>query len=180
MNEKKNIYKEVQTGLNAGKSKTEIYNELTKSLPKSIVERSLAQWPLPEAKKQNRPMNIPLIVIAMFFALLALFRMIPALGGTGVNPRGVITVLLYFYTVYGIINCNLIGYMLIILVGANNIWFVIQLIRVNQGIPDSKIGMILAMSAAGILLAIIQKRKLFPNTSWFMRHKRDDKGNPIF
>ena len=175
MNEKKNIYKEVQAGLNAGKSKTEIYNELTKHLPKGIVERSLAQWPYPAAKQKNRPMNIPLIVIAAFFTLLAIAGMVPALNGTGVNPKGVITVLLYFYAVYGIINCNLIGYMLIILIGINNIVMIMQI-----GISDPKLGMILAMSAAGILLAILQKRKLFPNTSWLMRHKRDGFGNPIF
>jgi hypothetical protein len=36
------------------------------------------------------------------------------------------------------------------------------------------------MSAAAIVLAVIQKRKLFPNASWFLRHKKDSGGNIIF
>ena len=177
MNPRKHIFREVQSRLAAGESKLDVYNALKTRFHAPSVERSLAQWPLPAAKKQNQSMNVPLIIIAVFFALLTILSAAPVIDKLAPAQVANVAIILIIqlYTIYGVINCNLIGYMLLILISIRNI-----LMIVPGGISDPKLGMVLAMSAAAILLSVIQKRKLFPNTSWFLRHKRDSSGAPIF
>lgn len=177
MTSRSNLSKEVQTRLAAGESKSSIYNALKGSFAAKSVERSLAQWPLPTAKKRNQPLNMPLLIMAVFFALLVILNIAPQIRQLPPAQAaiGVVVIIIHLYTVYGIINGNLIGYMLIILMSLRNIAGILQ-----GGISDPKMGMLLAMSAAAILLAFLQKRRLFPNTSWFLRHKRDSDGHPIF
>ena len=177
MNPRSTLSKEVQSRLAAGESKSDIYTALKTKFPARSMERSLAQWPLPAVKKQTRSMNVPIIIIAVFFALLTVFSAAPVISS--LTPGQIIylfiILMIQLYTVYGVIHCNLIGYMLLILMSLRNILMILQ-----AGISDPKLGMLLAMSAAAILLSVLQKRKLFPNTSWLLRHKRDSDGNPIF
>ena len=177
MTPRSQLSKEVQTRLAAGESKADVYTALKSKFNAGAVERSLAQWPLPALKQQAKQMNVPLIIIAVFFTLLRILTITPVfntLAPAQMAAAGLI-VMVHLYTIYGVAFCNLIGYMLLILMGINNILNVVQV-----GFSDSKMIMVLGLSAAGIGLALIQKRKLFPNTSWFLRHKRDSAGNPIF
>lgn len=177
MSSRNTLSKEVQSRLAAGESKSDIYTALKTKYHARSVERSLAQWPLPAVKKQTRSMNVPIIIIAVFFALLTLFSAAPVISS--LTPGQIfylfIILMIQLYTVYGVINGNLIGYMLLILMSIRNILMILQ-----TGIFDPQLGMLLAMSAAAILLSVLQKRKLFPNTSWLLRHKRDSEGHPIF
>ena len=181
MNSRSQLSKEIQTRLTAGESKANIYNALKSTFPAGAVERSLAQWPLPAAKTAARQMNVPLVIIAVFFALLRLMLLIGAFQTLEsgqilrLMPLAILPLLIHAYVIYGVMNFNLIGYMLLILMALNNLFNIAKI-----GFGDPKIMMVLALSLAAIVLSLIQKRKLFPNTSWFLRHKRDASGNPIF
>ncbi len=178
MNIRSEIFKEVQIRLNSGLRKEQIYNELKEKYPPASVERSLAQWPYPEAKEKNRFLNVPLLIIVIVFALVKLLRMIeifqPLEPGTAgaVIPVAALTLILYLYIIYGVINCNLIGYMLVLLMSATTLLSMRTVANANM-LP-------MALSAAALALAWIQKSRLFPNTSWFLHHKKDSAGNIIF
>lgn len=181
MNLRSQIFREVQTRLNAGESKAVVYDALKTKFHASSVERSLAQWPLPETKKRNRHRNVPLIVIAIFFTLLKLlqlvgiFQTLEAGQRAAFLPLAALPVIIYAYIIYGIRNYNLIGYLLLLLMSIRNLLNIAQ-----AGTFSSKTMILAALSVAAIVLTLIQKRKLFPNTSWFLRHKKDADGNIIF
>jgi hypothetical protein len=178
MNIRSDIYKEVQAGLNAGKRKQQIYNELKEKYPAAAVERSLAQWPYPEAKTKNRFLNVPLLIIVIVFALVRILHMVAVFqtseSGAGLSaiPFAVLTLIIYLYIIYGVLNCNLIGYMLVLLMAAAS------LLSARSGSGGTALPM--ALSAAAFVLAWLQKSRLFPNTTWFLRHKKDSSGNIVF
>lgn len=181
MSTRREIGQAVQTRLAAGDTKADIYNALKAKYSPKAVEFSLAQWPTAALKKQYRTQNVPLIVITVFFTLLkilqmaAVFQTLEPGQRMSFLPVAALPVIIYFFVIYGVANCNLIGYMLLILLGIQNL---INLLQV--GMSDPKMLMVLALSGAAILLALLQKRRLFPNTSWLLRHKRDADGNPVF
>jgi hypothetical protein len=178
MNIRSEIFKEVQTRLNAGERKQQIYNELTGKYPAAAVERSLAQWPYPADKEKNRFLNVPLLIIVTVFALVKIVRMIaifqtlePGTAGMAI-PVAALTVVIHLYIIYGVFNCNLIGYLLVLLMSAATLLSARTVAGTNL-LP-------LALSAVALVLAWVQKKRLFPNTSWFLRHKKDSAGNIIF
>jgi hypothetical protein len=181
MSTRREISQAVQRRLAAGESKADIYNALKEKYNPRAVEFSLAQWPEGAARKQHRPQNVPLIVIAVFFTLVkilqlsAIFQTLEPAQRTAFIPVAALPVIIYLFMIYGVANCNLIGYMLLILLSIQNL---INLL--HAGMSDPKMMMILAMSGAAVLLALLQKRRLFPNTSWLLRHKRDSSGTPVF
>jgi len=168
------IYKEVQTGLNAGKRKEQIYNELKDNHPAASVERSLAQWPYPADKEKNRFLNIPLLIIVIVFALekiLHIAAVFQTLEPGQIAAAG-LTVLIHLYIIYGVKNYNLIGYLLVLLMAATTLLSTRSLGAGNM--------LALALSAAALALAWIQKTRLFPNVSLLLKHKKDSNGNIIF
>jgi hypothetical protein len=181
MSLRRELSQAVQTQLAAGETKANIYNTLKGKFSARSVEFSLAQWPLPALKKKYRQQNIPLIIISVFFTLLkilqmaAIFQVLEAGQKTAFIPVAALPILIYCFVIYGVVNCNLIGYILLMLLSIQNL---INLLQV--GLSDPKMMMVLALSGAAILLCLLQKRRLFPNTSWLLRHKRDAVGNPIF
>ena len=181
MSSRRETSQAVQTRLAAGESKADIYNALKGKYNPRTVEFSLAQWPEVSLKKKFRQQNVPLIIIAVFFTLLkilqmtAIFQTLEAGQRTAFLPVAALPVIIYLFVIYGVANCNLIGYMLLILLSIQNMINMLQV-----GPSDPKMLMVLAMSGAAILLSLLQKRRLFPNTSWILRHKRDSNGNPIF
>lgn len=181
MSLRREISQAAQTRLAAGETKADIYNALKGKYNPRTVEFSLAQWPTAALKKQHRQQNVPLIVIAVFFTLLkilqlsAIFQALEPGQRIAFLPAAALPVIIYLFVIYGVVNCNLIGYMLLILLSIQNMITMLQV-----GTSDPKMLMILAMSGAAILLALLQKRRLLPNTSWILRHKRDSDGNPIF
>lgn len=180
MSLRKEISQAVQTRLASGDSKADIYNALKGKYSPRSVEFSLAQWPEAALKKQHRPQNVPLVVIAVFFALLkilqmsAIFQALEPGQRMAFLPVAALPVIIYLFVIYGVANCNLIGYILLILLSIQNMINLLQ-----AGTSDPKMMMVLGLSGAAILLALLQKRRLFPNTSWILRHKRDSNGNPV-
>ena len=178
MNLSREIAKDVQTRLHAGERKEQIYKVLKEKYPPASVERSLAQWPYPEAKVKNQFLNVPLLIVVIVFALVKLLRIIAIFqalepgSGLTVIPFAALTLIIYLYIIYGVMNCNLIGYMLVVLMAATS------LLSTHSGGAGAALPM--ALSAAAFVLAWLQKSRLFPNTSWFMRHKKDSRGNIIF
>jgi hypothetical protein len=172
------LFKEVQSRLHAGLRKEQIYNELKETYPAASVERSLAQWPYPEAKEKNRMLNVPLLIIVIVFALVKMLRMIAVFqtmesgAAISVVPFAVLTLLIYAYIIYGVKNCNLIGYLLVFLMAATS------LLSARSGTPGTALPLVL--SAVALVLSWIQKSRLFPHTSWLLRHKKDSSGNIIF
>ena len=181
LSNRRQLSADVQVRLTRGESKSEIYNALKTSYSAASVERSLAQWPTPEAKAKNKYINITLLILAVFFTLLTLLLAISAYqtlepaSRIPALPILALPVLLFAYVIYGIKNYNLFGYLLIILFSAQHIFNIARM-----GINTSNDAMLLALSLVAIVLGILQKKRLFPNTSWVLRHKRDDSGNPIF
>lgn len=181
MSLRRELSKEVQSRLNAGEEKLSIYSALKGRFNANAVERSLAQWPAAAMKKQCRQQNVPLVVIAIFFLLLKLLQLVAIFQALEPGklmfaiPLAALPFIIYSYIIYGVKNCNLVGYILLILMSINNLLNIVQV-----GVFDPKMMMLLAMSAAAIVLAILQKRRLFPNTSWLLRHNKDEAGNPVF
>ncbi len=181
MNLRRELSKEVQSRLAAGESKADIYKALSGRFRAGAVERSLAQWPLAAAKKQYRQQNVPLVIIAVFFLLLkllqlaAVFQTLEPEKLVFAIPLAALPFIIYSYVIYGVKNCNLIGYILLILMSIRNLLLITQ---VDISNPQNM--MLFAMSAAAIVLAILQKRRLFPNTSWLLRHQKDSSGHLVF
>lgn len=169
---RKELASAVQARLNKGAKKETIYNELKEKFGAAAVERSLAQWPYPADKKKNLYLNVPLLIINGFFALLTILQIA---GGAGRSANGLLLLLIQLYILYGLKNCNLIAYLLVMLFGAR------ALIGIAMAATYSpQIMMLMAFNMTAIALAWIQKARLFPNTSILLRHKRDANGNPIF
>ncbi|MDD3276423.1 MAG: hypothetical protein PHP93_05170 [Kiritimatiellales bacterium] len=172
------LFKEVQARLNTGMRKAQIYTELKEKYPAAAVERSLAQWPYPEAKIKNRSLNVPLLIVVIVFALVkilyivAFFQTLEPGAVAAAIPLAALTVIIYLYIIYGVKNYNLIGYLLVLLMTATTLLST-RSIGTGNLLP-------LALSAAALALAWMQKTRLFPNTSWFLRHKKDGNGNIIF
>ncbi|MBC8207224.1 MAG: hypothetical protein ISR85_06595 [Kiritimatiellales bacterium] len=173
MSLRRELSQAVQTRLKAGESKIDIYNALKERFSAASVERALAQWPLPEACEKNRYLNYPLMIIVIVFTLVNALRLAPAFQTPGpYTARAVLIVIIHIYTIYGIKNFNLIGYLLALLLGIST---VLSIGTVGPGtvLP-------LALAAAAIVLSFMQKTRLFPNTPWILRHKKDENGQPVF
>lgn len=163
----------VQARLRAGDRKSKIYAALKEPYGARATARALAQWPYPEEKEKNRYLNYPLMIIAMVFTLVNALRVAPAFQTLGPGTaRAALIVIIHIYTIYGIKNFNLIGYLLILLLG------LFTLLSVGTVHAGTVLPLVLAVTA--IALAVIQKTRLFPNTSWLLRHKKDADGNIIF
>ena len=177
MKTRNELSKEVQTRLARNERKETIYAELKEKFGASAVERTLAQWPDPESKEANKHFNYTLIIIAAFFAVLTTLQLIglfPSITGTQL-AGGLLTLLLQLYIIYGLKNFNLISYLLVILFGIRT-----ALGAAFAGALTPNIMILLALSVAAIVLALIQKSRIFPNVSLFMSHKKDTDGTPIF
>jgi hypothetical protein len=161
------LAKEVQTRLADGERKAHIYNTLKEKYPAAAVERSLAQWPCPEARAKNRFLNVPLLIIAAVFTLTKTLRLIGIFQSLELSQQlaGVLAILIHLYILYGVLNFNLIGYMLVLLMSVTTL------------LGTRSAG---AANALPLALVWIQKSRLFPNTSWLLRHKKDSSGNIIF
>jgi hypothetical protein len=168
------LFKEVQTRLNAGERKEQIYNELKEKYPAPSVERSLAQWPYPETKQANSHINRMLLMVWSILLALKIVQLIHAAPAVppGAWPVLLLGVLLSVYVLYGIKNCNLISYLLVLVLGLSTLLKVRTLS--GPALP------VLAITLTVMALAWIQKTRLFPNVSLLLRHKKDSAGNIIF
>lgn len=168
------VGKDVQARLSAGDRKEAIYRDLKDKYSAASVARSLAQWPYPEDKEKNRFLNIPLMIIVISFTVLKLLQ-IQSVFHT-LEPAEIatasLTIIIYLYTIYGIKNFNLIGYLLALLIGISS------LLGIRAVNPSTLMPLVLGVTA--IVLAAMQKTRLFPNISWLMRHKKDTAGIPTF
>ena len=175
------IANEVQARLQAGDRKETVYRELKDLYGAGPVQRPLAQWPDPADKEKNKSFNYTLLILAAFFAglklvqIVQIFQTVERAAILPVLPLLAIPIIIYTFVIYGIKNGNLIGYMLIVLLGLQNILQVAQTSPLN---PHAF--MLLAMSLAAVILGGLQKKRLFPNVTVLMRHKKDADGNPIF
>jgi hypothetical protein len=174
MNLRRELSQEVQKRLAAGEDKTNIYNALKGKYSAAAVGRSLAQWPYPADKEKNRFLNYPLMIIVIVFALASVLRLIAVFqaGPLAAAIPAALAVIIHLYIIYGIKNYNQIGYLLAVLLG-------ISVLLSARSLAGSNM-MPLALAAAAIVLAFIQKSRLFPCTSWILTHKKDEAGNPIF
>lgn len=173
ISDRKKIANEVQTRLNAGEKKADIYHAMKEDYSAPSVERSLAQWAYPEDKKANRLLNVPLLIIAIVFAVVKTVQMGSVIRSLPLPQvlSSVLTVAIYLCAVSGIKNYNLLGYFLIILMSAGTLL---------STSPDKSNLLPMALAVAAIILALIQKKRLFPNTSFLLKHKKDSAGNIIF
>lgn len=174
MRKRQELAKEVQSRLAAGEGKDAIYRALKETYGASSVERSLAQWPGPDAKEKNKFLNVPLLIITTIFALVNLLQLVNGFQrfGSGELAKSVLLLLVQFYMVYGILNYNLISYLLVLLFGLN------ALLHIRSVSPATMMPLVLIVTA--MVLAWIQKQRLFPRTSWFLRHKKDSDGQILF
>jgi hypothetical protein len=178
MKQRRQISQAVQSRLRAGEDKASIYNELKEKWPAAAVERSLAQWPTEADRQKNRYLNYSLLMLVIFFtvikvlSLIGLFQTLEKQQMVALFPAAALTLIIHGYIIYGVKNGNLIGYLLVMLLGITSLLSVRSVSGANF-IP-------LALTAASIVLAWIQKARLFPNVSLILRHKRDADENIIF
>lgn len=173
------VSRDVQARLGAGERKEAIYNDIKSKYGDAAAERSLAQWAYPADREANKFFNFSLLVMALFFVLITALQIVGRFSAIGTTDlaKGLLTLLVWVYTLNGIKNFNLIGYLLIIVFGLQTI------VQSASQLPCtfSPIALFsLALSFASIVLALMQKKRLFPNTSFLMRHKRDAQGNILF
>jgi hypothetical protein len=178
MNPRRQISQAVQSRLRAGEDKQSIYNELKKTWPAAAVERSLAQWPTEAARQKNRYLNYSLLMLVIFFtvikliSLIGLFQTLEKQQMVALLPAAALTLIIHGYIIYGVKNGNLIGYLLVILLGITSLLSV-RSVGGSNIIP-------LALTAISIVLAWLQKSRLFPNVSLILRHKREADGSIRF
>lgn len=168
------IAKEVQTRLNAGESKASIYHAMKNDNNAMALERTLAQWPTRADKEKNRFINVPLLIIAIVFALATLIQFIGIVQNLAPIQAlsGILTILIFLFGIYGIKNYNLLGYLLLILMSLGTL--------MSAHAAGTFSPMPVALAVAAIVLALIQKRRLFPKTTFLLKHKKDSSGNIIF
>jgi hypothetical protein len=175
---RKQIAKEVQQRLDAGEQKLTIYNAMKDDFSAPAVEQSLAQRPYPADRINNQPWNYALFLLHSYLLTASVWSLSSQLAGKELKvtlfalPLIAITVLLRAAILIWIQKCNLIAYLLTIFLGIH------ACIKTRHATGEDIIPTILTLLS--IALAIRLKRKLFPNTSWFLSHKRDASGTPIF
>ncbi len=178
INLRSKVGEDVQLRLSQGQRKEQIYNELKDRHGAGAVERSLAQWPYPQDKRNNRYLNYSLLTVTLFFFLIKMLQLIGIFQTLEPGqmpaflPVVILPLIIYLYILYGIKNCNLIGYLLVLLFGLNTLLH-IRSINSSSVIP-------ITLAVMAMVLAWIQKTRLFPNVSFLLRHKRDNEGNIIF
>lgn len=178
MKQRRQISQAVQTRLRAGTDKESVYNELKEQWPAAAVERALAQWPTEADRQKNRYLNYSLLMLVIFFtaikviSLIGLFQTLEKPQMMALLPAAALTLIIHGYIIYGVKNCNIIGYLLVLLLGITSLLSV-RSVAASNFIP-------LSLTAASIVLAWIQKARLFPNTSLLLRHKRNADGSVRF
>lgn len=177
-NLKRDLAKDVQQKLNSGEKKERIYEDLKGKYSASSVERSLAQWPYPKDKTNSRHLNTALLIIMVIFTLVKILQFIDLFRALGsgqiwnILPAAVLTLAIYSYIIYGIKNGNLIGYLLVLLLGISTLLSTRSFSAANAA-P-------LVLTVVAMVLAWLQKRRLFPNVTLLLRFKRDSNGQPAF
>ncbi|MGE4490023.1 MAG: hypothetical protein AB7E95_10820, partial [Kiritimatiellales bacterium] len=156
MNKRQELAKEVQTRLAAGERKDAIYDALKGRYSAASVERSLAQWPYPEAKAANTHINRMMLMI---WSILTILNIALALNAASQLPMPAkllvfIAPLIQVAILVGLKNCNLLAYLLVIVMGLRTLLIVRTL--------NSQSFLLLAITVLAMAMAGYLKTRLFP------------------
>ncbi len=181
---RKVISKIIREHLADGEKKDDIFAYLQSEFNATdISSRFLAQWPYPAEREKQKSLNnillIALIIIAIVkIASSALFiwQKIPM-----ALPMIVLVPLINIILIYSVARFNGMGYTLKVLLcgaGVFKMWEnfpespSIEYIAINSSLS--------ALLLASVVLAEILRRRLLPNSTFFMRPKKNEDGSYKF
>jgi len=195
-NPKKEIRKAIRERLASGETKADIFKYLqTQFNNDDFSARLLTISPYPAQCQRCRKLNYALIAILVviaiakvLFAGLFILSEIPK-----AIPLLLIVPLINIYLIYLVAKFNISGYMLIVLFG----WLaltdiVVGLCDTMAGLTDAPLppniitvyiiitAVMFLLVLAAIVLAVVLPRRLLPNTTFFLRPKKNEAGEYIF
>jgi len=161
--------------LSAGEQKHDIDQFLQAEFePNTISAHLLAQWPTQADKDKYRKLNqallsslIVLTIIKIIFAGISFWDKTPWLTPLAAFP------ILNYLVIYLVVKGYGLGYPLTVLFFGKSI---IDLFEGDLGITK---GVIYFLALATAILAEFLRRRLFPNSTFFMQPKKDRDGNYI-
>jgi len=134
----------------------------------------LAKWPTQAEKDKYRTLNqtllsslIVLTIIKIIFAGIFFWHKTPWLTPLAAFP------ILNYLVIYWVVKGNGLGYPLVVLFFGKSI---INLLEGDLGVTN---GVIYLLALATAILAEFLRRRLFPNSTFFMNAKKDKDGNYI-
>jgi len=181
---RKAISKIIRDRLADGENKEDIFAYLQSEFNATDISSGfLAQWPYPAERKKHTRLNNVLLIILVIIAIfkivssaMFIWQEIPK-----AIPMIVIIPLINIFLIYKVARFNGMGYTLTVLLsGAGGL-------KVWDDFPDSPTieyiainGILSALLLSSALLAEVQRRRLFPNSTFFMRPKKNEDGDYIF
>lgn len=181
---RKVISKAIRERLAAGEKKTAIFAYLQSEFnADDISSRFLAQWPYPAEREKNKAMNHVLLAI---LALVAIVK----IASAGIYiwhkipmaiPMIFLVPLINIILIYQVARFNGMGYTLTILLGGAGVF------KIWENGPETPSIEYMATTSAlsallliSVVLAEILRRRLLPNSTFFMRPKKNEDGSYKF
>jgi len=183
-NTSKEISREVQEHLAEGQTKADIFKHLrTKFDDDKLSARFLALWPYPELRRKYRNLNRALIVLLVIvtvakilFAGLFILSEIPK-----AFPMLLIVPLINIFLIYLVVKFNGLGYTATALLGFAGLCQMWGSLSDEPLMLDIIINSVLSVIIlAAIVLAVMLRRRLLPNSTFFLQPKKDEAGQYIF
>jgi len=195
-NPRKEINKAIRERLANGENKADIFQYLQTQFDDTKISAILlAMHPYPEQchkyRKLNRVLIAVLVVIAIIKVLSAGLFILSEIPKA--IPLLLIVPLINIFLIYHVARFNGVGYMLTVFLGLAGLCdLVVGLCDMMAGLTDDPLPVIIItvniiiiavmflLVLAAMLLAEMLRRRLLPNTTLFLRPKKNEAGEYIF
>jgi hypothetical protein len=183
-NPRKEINKVIQERLAEGRSKADIFKHLqTKFDDDKLSARLLAIQPSLELRHKYRHLNHTLLAVLVIITITKV--LIAGLFILSEVPKAIpllfLMPVLNIILIYLVAKFSAIGYVLTVLfglIGLSQIWYELPIVPVLADIITSTVLSVPVLVT--MVLAIILCWRLLPNTSLFLRPRKDKAGQYIF
>ena len=181
--ERKQLYKTIETRVLAGERKAAIYAEHLDEQDAKLVARVLAQIPTAARRKRFRLLNWILVIVIGIMAAIKLL-VVTLLVLTEI-PKGAVLILLApainIFLIWAVVKFKGFGYLLVLAFGLTGLSKVMEGFQKGAHPIDFAINLIsLVCVSASIVIAFVLMKKLLPQTNLFLTPKKDETGKPIF
>jgi len=181
---RKAISKIIRERLANGEDKTDIFKHLQSEFTATDVSaRFLAQWPYPTERDKNRTLNntlLAILIIITIVKVISSFFFIWQKIPTAI-PLIIMVPLINILLIYFVAKFNGTGYLLTTLLCGSGVF------KIWEDFPETPSTYYLISTSAisvlllsAVVLSEILRRRLLPNSTFFMRPKKDDNGDYIF
>ena len=164
--DEKEALRKIQTGLEQGKPRKEILEELAGiNYSRSSLAELIARTPDPKKKEKYKLLNYILVFFLLLSAIASVYAGIKSFGGKPVEAVIVSVITLLVITVLIIEVLRFDGYIYGLLTFLSLLGLITDLIRISEWEKGDLIGILLLLAFAG--LAFYLNRKIFPNFGIF-------------